>query len=232
MSILTVLIADDQLLFAENLKIVLETLTNDILVVGIAKDGNEAVQMTQQLQPDLVLTDVSMPGKNGVEATMAILAANPSQKVVMLTSMQDEIYASQSLNEGAVGYLLKDMRSSNLISSLRAINDGMVLLSNTTAQSVFHMNQSRHREDPQTIARYQEIFDSLGKREIEILGLMIQGRTNAEIARECYLSEPTVRNYISSIYSKFQTNQRMEVIRHGEKILSLFSGDSGPSTTN
>lgn len=222
---MNILIADDQVLFAENLKIVLETLTDDMKVVGIAEDGNQAVSMAEQMSPDLILMDVSMPNKNGVEATREILLQNPNQKIVILTSMQDESCAAQALKYGAVGYLLKDMRSKKLITALRTINEGMVLLSNATAQSVFKISDRAESGDVETLRLYKKIFDSLNNREIDVIKSLVKGASNQAIANELFLSEPTVRNYISSIYSKFGTNNRMEVIKHGKNIIAFFSGN-------
>lgn len=219
-----ILIVDDQMLFAENLKIVLETLTTDMKVVGIAENGEKAVEMARTLQPDLILMDVYMPEMDGVEATRRILSENPAQKILVLTSIQDENSARRALKFGAAGYLLKDMRSNKLITMLRAVSDGVVILADTTAQSVFRDDESEDDTD-KYIQQYQGIYRMLNNREIDVLKLLINGLSNQAIANRLFLSESTVRNYISSIYSKFKTNNRMEVMKHGRKILMLFSSD-------
>lgn len=219
-----ILIVDDQMLFAENLKIVLETLTTDMKVVGIAENGEKAVEMARTLQPDLILMDVYMPEMDGVEATRRILSENPAQKILVLTSIQDENSARRALKFGAAGYLLKDMRSNKLITMLRAVSEGVVILADTTAQSVFRDDESEDDTD-KYIQQYQGIYRMLNNREIDVLKLLINGLSNQAIANRLFLSESTVRNYISSIYSKFKTNNRMEVMKHGRKILMLFSSD-------
>lgn len=219
-----ILIADDQMLFAENLKIVLETLTTDMKVVGIAENGKKAVEMARTLHPDLILMDVFMPEMDGVEATHRILTENPAQKILVLTSIQDENSARRALKFGAAGYLLKDMRSNKLITMLRAVSEGVVILADTTAQSVFCGEESEDDTDKYN-QQYQETYQMLNNREIDVLKLLTKGLSNQAIANRLFLSESTVRNYISSIYSKFKTSNRMEVMEHGRKILMLFSSD-------
>lgn len=215
-----ILIADDQLLFAENLKIMLETLTDDLRIIGIAANGKQAIEMTEALQPDIVLMDIRMPNMNGIDATKAILSKNKKQKIVIMTTFQEENYVSTTLSSGAVGYLLKTMRSQDLISALRAVNEGVVLLS---AQVIEHLVKP---EEPtvneETKRRYKQLFDSFSKREKEVLRLIAEGHSNHRIAQELYLSEPTVRNYISSIYTKLGTNNRLEVIEDVKKNFSSF----------
>lgn len=215
-----ILIADDQLLFAENLKIMLETLTDDLRIIGIAANGKQAIEMTEALQPDIVLMDIRMPNMNGIDATKAILNKNKKQKIVIMTTFQEENYVSTTLSSGAVGYLLKTMRSQDLISALRAVNEGVILLS---AQVIEHLVKP---EEPtvneETKRRYKQLFDSFSKREKEVLRLIAEGHSNHRIAQELYLSEPTVRNYISSIYTKLGTNNRLEVIEDVKKNFSSF----------
>ncbi len=219
---INVLIADDQELFCESLKIVLEALTDELRVIGVASDGSQAVQMAQQLQPDLILMDVRMPKMDGTAATNEILKANPQQKIIIITSFQEERYAAKTLMYGAIGYLLKNMQPANLISAIRAANEGMILLSARTAAQLFKPDNAPE-ESEELLLWYKEIYVSLNKREREILKLMIDGHSNKQIAQALYLSEPTVRNYISSIYCKFDISNRMEEIEHGKKIMEYFS---------
>ncbi len=219
-----IVIADDQKLFAENLKIMLEAMTDDIKIVDIASDGDQAITMVDNDQPDLVLMDIRMPKKDGVAATREILKKNPDQKILIITSFQEEKYASQTLKYGAIGYLLKNMQPQNLIAAIRAANEGMVLLSDATATQLFKASNLQENDD--ILLWYKEVYISMNSREREVLQLMIDGQTNKQIASSLYLSEPTIRNYISSIYSKFNSSNRMEVIEHGRKILGYFSDDA------
>ena len=219
-----ILIADDQLLFAENLKIMLETLTDDLRIVGIATDGKQAIDMTAALHPDIVLMDIRMPNINGIDATKAILSQDKKQKIVIMTTFQEENYVSTTLCSGAVGYLLKTMRSQDLISALRAVNEGVILLS---AQVIEHLVKPEERAaNEETRQHYRQIFDSFSKREKEVLRLIAEGHSNHRIAQELYLSEPTVRNYISSIYTKLGTNNRLEVIEDVKKNFSPFFSEN------
>lgn len=221
-----ILIADDQLLFAENLKIVIEALTDDLKVIGIASDGFQAVEMAKELNPDMILMDMRMPKLDGVEATKEIIQQKPQQKIIIITSFQEEKYAPKALHYGAIGYLLKDLPPQNLINAIRSANEGIVMLSNTTASQLFGRSEAVD-EDEETLLWYKSVYINLNSREKEILQLMIKGYSNKKIADELYLSEATVRNYISSIYACFNNSNRFEVIQHGRKILAYFSDDSG-----
>lgn len=218
-----ILIADDQLLFAENLKIMLETLTEDIRVVGIASDGLEAVRMAGELSPDIILMDVRMPNMDGVEATKIILTEKPSQKIVVMTTFHEEDYITATLHFGAAGYLLKNMKSDDLITALRAVNNGTVLLSPQVMERLLRRKDEAEADQAATdeeARRNQELYRSFSNREKEVLRLLAQGYGNRRIAQALFLSEPTVRNYISSIYTKLGCNDRMEVMGSAKKILA------------
>ncbi len=213
-----ILIVDDQMLFAENLKIMLETLTDDIRVTGIASDGVQAVEMADTLKPNIILMDIRMPKMNGVDATKAILSKNKNQKIVMMTTFQEEEYVTATLNHGAIGYLLKNMKSNDLITALRAAASGNVLISpQVISQLLKHASDEIDEEEAK---RGLSLYDSFSNREKEVLQMMASGYSNRRIAQALFLSEPTVRNYISSIYTKLGTNDRMEVIASAKKLLS------------
>lgn len=205
-----ILIADDQVLFADNLKLMLETVTKDIQVVGIAYNGIQAIEKVSELSPDIVLMDVRMPHTDGVKATKIIKEKHPEQKIIMLTTFIDDSYVESALNYGAEGYLLKNIRPEQLISAIRAVDNGSVLLSPLLVAHLMHKTDDE-AVDAETKS-IRETIAKMGNREKEILGLIAQGYSNRRIAETLFISDPTVRNYISSIYAKLGSNDRLEVI--------------------
>jgi DNA-binding NarL/FixJ family response regulator len=217
MDTIKLLLADDQQLFSDNLKLMLETLTEDIKVVGIASNGEEAVRLAESAGPDLVLMDVRMPGMDGVEATKILHQKHPEIKIVMLTTFLDDTYVEDALQYGAYGYILKSIRSEDLIASLRAISGGAVLFSPDILKKLVLRLDSKHDRNEQD-NEYHEIIRRLGNREREILKLVAMGYNNKRIADTLFISEPTVRNYISSIYAKVGSKDRLEVISIAQKV--------------
>lgn len=213
-----ILLADDQVMFVENLGVVLETNASDFTVVGIANDGRAAVRKARDLQPDLILMDVRMPGLDGVGATRQIIAEMPRTRIIMLTIFDDDDYVHQALAYGASGYLLKNMRPDALVSSIRAVLDGAVLISPLAAQRLVSrsagVEESGASEGEGGEAHEQpDWVDELSTRERKVFALMIEDLSNAEIAERLSISETTVRNYISSIYHKTGAANRFEATR-------------------
>jgi DNA-binding NarL/FixJ family response regulator len=215
-----ILLADDQQLFSDNLKLMLETLTDDMKVVGIAMDGQEVVDMIDRTMPDLILMDVRMPGMDGVQATKTIHQKYPDIKIIMLTTFLDDSYVEDALQYGAYGYLLKSIKSANLIASLRAVFQGTVLFSPDILQKIISKIDSKSGRDEhdEHDNEYHEIISHLGNREKEILKLVARGYTNKRIADTLFISEPTARNYISSIYAKIGSKDRLQVISIAKKV--------------
>ena len=213
---INLLLVDDQQLFSENLKLMLETLSEDIRVIGIADNGKEAVSMAETQQPDIILMDVSMPVMDGVEATKIIHEKYPEIKIVILTTFPDDSYVKDALHYGAYGYILKNMCSEDLISSIRAISRGAALFSPAILEKLVHKEDIKPGRSHESI-EYKEILNRLGNREKEILKLVAKGYSNNEIADSLFISEPTVRNYISSIYAKVGTKDRLQVMSFGQK---------------
>jgi DNA-binding NarL/FixJ family response regulator len=211
-----ILLADDQSLFSENLKLMIETMTHDMRIVGIASNGEEAVSLTEQLKPDLVLMDVRMPVMDGVNAVKIIHQKIPELKIVMLTTFLDDAYVEESIHYGAYGYIIKNINPEDLVASLRAIHRGAVLFSpDILSKLATHMNQNF--VDIEDMNEYQAIIDHLGQREKDILKLVAAGLNNKKIADVLFLSEFTVRNYISSIYAKIGSKDRLEVMSIARK---------------
>jgi DNA-binding NarL/FixJ family response regulator len=212
-----ILLADDQSLFADNLKLMLETLSEDISVTGIASNGQEAIELAGKEQPDIILMDVSMPVLDGVEATRILHQQFPGIKIVILTTFPDDSYVKDALHYGAYGYILKNMRSEDLIASIRAISRGAALFSPAILEKLSRMEDVKPESGGREHNGYKELISRLGNREREILSLVAKGYSNKRIADAIFVSEPTVRNYISSIYAKVGTKDRLEVMSIARK---------------
>jgi len=210
-----VLIADDQLLFAEGLKTILESRASDIEVVGIARNGREVVEIVSIDQPDMILMDVRMPEMDGVEATKEIHSRFPELKIVMLTTFDDDEYVKFSLANGAIGYLLKNRPPAELIASIRAAIRGGILQIDPAVSKSLIRDGNIEQLDNDEFFRY---LNTLTKREKEVLRLLVQACDNQQIAGKLNLAEQTVRNYISIIYAKLGIENRIEIMKYMDKI--------------
>jgi len=205
-----IIIADDQVLFVQSLKSVIESRSDSIEIVGIAYNGKEALDLVRNLRPDIALLDVRMPVMDGVEATAMIRQKYPDTQVVILTTYDDEIYVHQALSNGAVGYLLKETQPSNLIMCLLAVKEGSVLISPAIAMKlVKQLEPSRDKTDQGWASSR---LDELTKREKEVLLQLSQGLNNQEIGTKLCIEEQTVRNHVSMIYSKIGVHDRIELL--------------------
>ena len=205
-----ILIVDDQQLFAEGLKYVIEARAKDMEVVGIASGGIEACDKVEELKPDIVLMDVQMPEMDGVVATASIMARVPSARIVMLTTFGDDDYVKRAMQNGAVGYLLKNHPPIHLIHSIRAVNDGVAQIDPQVMESVFHRDMQIASQEDRDV---EALIDSLTAREKDVLRLLSQALENRQIADHLHVTEQTVRNYVSVIYSKLRVSSRLEIVR-------------------
>lgn len=197
------LLVDDQTLFVESLRTVLETRAKDLNVVGVAGDGEEALALTAELRPDVVLMDVRMPKMNGVEATRLIKMEYPATRILMLTTFDDDEYVIEALQYGAVGYLLKDMPPQELITAVRAVYEGGVLISPRVAAKIVGklvQTTGSPSATPGEESSEPEWLKDLSSREREILKLIAKGFDNEEIANRLHIAKQTVKNYVSMIY--------------------------------
>lgn len=216
-----VMIVDDQKLFAESLRTFIHNYADDIEVTGIASGGQEALQMRPRLSPSLVLMDVHMPGLNGVEAARLLLDDDPSLKIIMLSIDDEDENVRQALSYGASGYLLKDLSPTELIACIRAVEGGVSQISPTVIKRLI---QRLHDEDESAITVREglstqlEWVEKLTKREKEIFTLIATGYDNDQIADELCISERTVRNHVSMIYSKLNIDNRFQIIQLANKI--------------
>jgi DNA-binding NarL/FixJ family response regulator len=215
---LRLLLVDDQRLFVDNLKIVLESRTKDMKVAGIAYGGKEALSLADDLRPDMILMDVRMPNMDGVEATRQILKRHPQIRIVMLTTFDDDQYVQQALLHGAVGYILKSVSPSELISSIRAVRDGVVLISAEVAGSMVHQDRVLKGEQVQakSMEETRKLLEGLTTREREIVNLVWLAYDNRQISRKLFIAEQTVKNAVSIIFMKLGIGRRTQLMRFVE----------------
>lgn len=200
---LRVLIADDHILFRDGLRALL-TAAPEMELVGEASTGEEAVALAAELQPDVVLMDVQMPGLSGVEATRRIVAASPHIRVLMVTMFDDDRTVFSAMRAGARGYVLKGASYAEMLRAIGAVGSGEAIFSPGVAVRLVEYFAQMQPKAP------APAFPELSDREREILDQMAQGRTNAEIASRLTLSPKTVRNHVSNVLSKLQVVDRTE----------------------
>ncbi|KPL57969.1 response regulator [Rossellomorea vietnamensis] len=202
-----IVIVDDQELMRDGLATILD-LRQEIEVAGVASNGQEAFEKAGELRPDIVLMDIRMPIASGVEGTKLITAAYPYIKVLMLTTFNDSELIFEALEEGASGYLLKDMPTDAIVQAIMTVQSGgMVLPKELTADIVREMRRNQPAEQINTVP---EIVKELTEREREVLQHLGLGLNNKEIAGKLYISEGTVKNHVSNLISKLQLRDRTQ----------------------
>jgi DNA-binding NarL/FixJ family response regulator len=207
-----VLITDDQPLIRAGFRMILEE-QDDIVVVGEAMDGDEAVRATDELAPDVVLMDVRMPGTDGIEATRRIVDAHPTARVLVLTTFDIDEYVFSALRYGASGFLLKDARPAELADAIRAVASGDAVVAPSATRRLLDAVATRLPAG-QAGAGTADIpeLDRLTDREREVLGLVAEGRSNAEIAAALYVSEATVKSHVGRVLSKLGLRDRVQAV--------------------
>ena len=219
---LKIVLADDQSLFAESLKTFLNNYAEDMSVVGIARNGREAVDMAGSLRPDVILMDIRMPGMDGVEAVRQIKPQFPDIKIIMLSTYKEDALVRSALLAGACGYLLKDISPTELITAIRSLKTGIVQISPEAAQNLVQAQYNTEKGKPLPGKEVEkepfEWLEDLTKREREIFTLLATGYDNDQIAKKLYLAEQTVRNQVSTIYLKLGVKDRFEIIRLANRI--------------
>jgi len=204
-----VLLAEDHVVVRESICQFLER-ERDLTVVGQASDGEEAVELTRQLRPDVVVMDVAMPKLNGIEATKLIKTYNPSTAVLVLSAYDYDQYIFALLDAGACGYLLKDVSGRELIEAIRAVHKGDSVLHPAVARKV--VERFRHLGKPTGSAS-----DLLTEREIDVLKAAARGMSNKDIAKQLSLSVRTVEAHLGTIFNKLGVGSRTEAIIHALK---------------
>jgi two-component system, NarL family, response regulator LiaR len=207
-----VLICDDQVVVCEGLRAILSTVPG-IEVVGIAGDGEQALLKIEALHPDLVLMDLKMPNMNGIQATRQVRERFPNTRVLVLTTYDFDEWVFDAIRAGASGYLLKDTPRDELVTAIQGTIAGKTYVDPAVAGKLFHqVAQTASSPDP-------NLAQLLSDRETAVLRLMARGLANPEIAQKLYLSEGTVRNYVSSILTKMGVADRTQAV-----VLAIRSG--------
>jgi len=214
-----VLVVDDHALFRRGLQMVLEQ-EPGIAVVGEASDGAEAVDKSADLLPDIVLMDVRMPRRGGIDACTAIHETVPSAKIIMLTISDDEADLYEAIKAGAMGYLLKEISIEEVASAIRSVHGGQSLISPSMASKLLTEFAAMIKKNDD---RHQVPTPQLTQREMEVLKLVARGLNNRDIAKQLVISENTVKNHIRNILEKLQLHSRMEAVVYAvrEKLLEI-----------
>ncbi len=199
------LLCDDHAMFRQGLRSILET-EEDFRIIGEASTGREAVRYALETRPDVVLMDIQMPELDGVAATKAVLAERPEAKVIILTMYRQDKYVFEAIKVGARGYMLKDADANDLIDAIRRVAAGQTLLNAEMAASIL----DEFRKVGELPEHPDHKISELTEREEDILRLLAQGASNQEIAQSLGVSEKTVRNRLSEIFSKLRLNNRTQ----------------------
>lgn len=197
-----VLIVDDDALIRDSLKIILG-LEEDIQVTGTACNGQEAFEMCKREVPDIVLMDIRMPVMDGVLGTKLIKSTFKDIKVLILTTFKDDEYIKEAVKNGAEGYILKNQSSDSIVESLRTVSKGNTVFHREVADTLSSMLREENRKSPESYG--------MTDREFEILRLIGEGLSNREISQKLYLSDGTVRNYVTGLLEKLELRDRTQL---------------------
>ncbi len=202
---ISILIADDEPAFRSGLRALLKS-ADELALVGDAATGSEAIRIAADLQPDIILMDINMPGVNGIEATRRILNTSPHIGVLILTMFEDDDSVFAAMRAGARGYLLKGTLKAEILRAIQIVGGGGVVFGAAIAQRMMRYFAGIKSIEP------SDLFPELTDREREILSLISEGHNNAQIAQRLTLSGKTIRNHITNIFSKLQVADRAQAI--------------------
>ena len=207
---LRILVVDDHAVVRSGLRTLLSSVAH-LTIVGEAADGQEAIAQATNLQPDIILMDLHMPGINGVEATRQIAQMSPQMGILVLTMLEDDASVFAALRAGARGYLLKGADQTEVLRAIDVVAHGEAIFSPTISQRLMQYFANMRPVIP------ANAFPELTEREREILGLIAQGKTNAEIADDLVISPKTVANHVSNIFSKLQVVDRAQAVLRAQQ---------------
>jgi DNA-binding NarL/FixJ family response regulator len=207
-AVTTVLIVDDDPLVRVGLVMMLGG-APDITVAGEAKDGSEALSMVARHRPDVVLMDIRMPTLDGLSATEALRSRGPAPEVIILTTFDADAHVLRALRAGAAGFLLKDTPPGEIVAAVRQVAQGLPVLSPTVTRRLINRVAETDHDERRGSARTR--LDLLSDREREVAVAVGQGKSNAEIAGALFLSVPTVKTHVSSVLTKMEMNNRVQI---------------------
>ena len=201
-----IIIVDDDILVRDGLKILIDS-EDDMEVVAVAKDGQEAFNQVEKHKPDVVLMDIRMPNTDGIKGTALIKADYPDVKVLILTTFKDDAYISEAIKNGAQGYMLKNQSSDVIINGIRTVASGTNIYGDEVAQKLKGMIEDKKQ-------RVEVSKFNLSLRELEILKLIAKGYNNKEISDKLFISDGTVRNYVTVLLDKLDLRDRTQLAIH------------------
>lgn len=212
-----IVIVDDQQIVREGLKMIL-SLHEDVQVIGEAVNGAEALEMLTYTSPDVILMDIKMPIMDGIEATKLVKSKYPDVKVIILTTFNDNEYIFSGLKHGADGYILKDSGSQEIMNSIKTACEGNILLNPQITREVVNALNSGKHIDSETV-KHEHILHLLTPRELEVAKFIMEGKSNKEISNELFITEGTVKNYVSKMLEKLELKNRTELTLCLQKLL-------------
>ncbi|HZG15357.1 MAG TPA: response regulator transcription factor [Candidatus Bathyarchaeia archaeon] len=217
---ISIILVDDHQLFRDGVKRILE-MEGDFRIVGEGSDGADAIRLAGDLQPDVVLMDINMPNINGVTAAEDVVTVSPKSRVIILSIHDDEGYVYRTLRNGASGYLLKDMGTTDLVEAVRVVaRGGAYIHPKVTGKLIDEFRRLSEQEEmyerapisDESISVDPTLIDSLTRREREVLQLMAEGKSNRAIGEFLFISEKTVKNHVSSILQKLNVQDRTQAV--------------------
>jgi DNA-binding NarL/FixJ family response regulator len=206
-------IVDDQEIVREGLKMIL-SLNEEINCIGEASNGKELIEVLKTLSPDVILTDIRMPVMNGIETTKFVKENYPQIKVIILTTFNEDEYIFEGLKHGADGYILKDSGSKEIINSIKTALGGSILLNPKVTEKVIKALNSMNNEKPvhNNNEEKEKLLQSLTPRELDVAKHIIEGKSNKAISEALFVTEGTIKNYVSKILDKLQLDSRTELV--------------------
>lgn len=206
-----IILAEDQEIVRQGLRYIINS-QPDMAVIGEAANEDDAIRVTLSLVADVVLMDIRMPGRTGIEATRAILKAHPATKIILLTTFDIQEYVYDGIRAGAVGYLLKDAETKMLLDGIRAAYQGAVIYRSISSGKVMSEIVDNRKEIAPASEQIHPLLEPLTERELDVLQQMAFGRRNSEIASLLSISEGTVKTHIHRILQKFQVEDRTQAV--------------------